>query len=71
MIVFIAAALMALIGAAVSWMRGGKPELRAGGRADGGRAAVAERRVTPSTRQRSPHAPSDAEDVNPRPFGTS
>jgi MFS family permease len=27
MIVFIAAALMALIGAAVSWMRGGKPEL--------------------------------------------
>jgi len=27
MIVFSAAALMALIGAAVSWMRGGKPEL--------------------------------------------
>jgi hypothetical protein len=27
MIVFIAAALMALIGAAVSWLRGGKPEL--------------------------------------------
>jgi hypothetical protein len=27
MIVFTAAALMALIGAAVSWMRGGKPEL--------------------------------------------